>query len=87
MKISSNRLAGKRFVPIRNDVERPRANNRADDQPGAEIHDLLRGNAGEQSAPASSPQPGQKCRRHHHTIPVDRERAELERNRMHWLRL
>ena len=40
-----------------------------------------------QAAPAGGPQPGQKRERHHHTIPVDGERAQLKRNRMHCLKL
>src|ERR1017187_9362445 len=54
----NDRFALKRLVPIGNDIKRPRTGNGPEDQPRAEVDDLLRGAPRPQPAPARCPQAG-----------------------------
>src|SRR5207249_9910507 len=78
-----NRLAGKLFAPIGDDVKRPSTGNRADNEPGTQIENSFGRNPFPQPAPAGGPKPGQKTEGDHHPIPMHREGAKTKSNWMH----
>src|ERR1035437_41429 len=77
------RFVGKLALPERDDLKRPRASQRPDDEPRTKVKDFFAGNARARRTTRSGPQPGQKAERDQHAIPVNRKRAEVECNGMH----
>ena len=75
--------ACERFAPIRNDVKSPRPDNRAKDEPRAQVYDVVRGDARPQTAAAGGPQAGDEAQGHQDSIPVYGEWPEIKGDRMH----
>src|SRR6185312_6597346 len=64
-------VPGEFFVAISRHVQRARADNGPHDEPGADVQNLIRGNALAQPAPAGGPQAGDESDGHHHAVPAD----------------
>ena len=77
------RLVGEFILPIRRHIDEARADDGADHQPQDDIGDFFAGYVFAPGAARGRPKPGEKRQRNHHAIPMDREGAELKRNRMH----
>jgi len=77
------RLVGKVFAPIREDIKRPRADDGAEDQPRTEIDHRLAVNPAERRTPSGGPEPGEQTECDQHAVPVDGETAKLESDFVH----
>ena len=77
------RFAGEVFTPVGYHVKAARADEGAQDQPGAKINDGLARDAGAQRPPAGGPESGEETERNQDAVPVDSEIAELKGNFIH----
>src|ERR1035437_10183268 len=77
------RLVGEFVLPISCHVNGARAENRAEHKPEHDVGDFFAGDVFAPGAAGGRPKPRQECQRDHHAIPMNREGAELKRNRMH----